>query len=182
MVSLTPARHHRAGVFTANQVYRVSERVSTARAGERRKHEKPYFYGVGWVAEWTKAAVLKTAVRETAPGVRIPPHPLSPFVAIRCASNRVARPLDSSRGCVDSCESPRFAVCACCAAFCAASRRAGVRLGEGVSTAGLVTNSAIHLKRLVVVVGGTKTVTDRVIWRIATLFFYAVKKLTAAKE
>ena len=29
----------------------------------------------GWVAEWTKAAVLKTAVRETVPGVRIPPHP-----------------------------------------------------------------------------------------------------------
>ena len=30
----------------------------------------------GWVAEWSKAAVLKTAVRETVPGVRIPPHPL----------------------------------------------------------------------------------------------------------
>ena len=30
----------------------------------------------GWVAEWTKAAVLKTAVRVTVPGVRIPPHPL----------------------------------------------------------------------------------------------------------
>ena len=29
----------------------------------------------GWVAEWFKAAVLKTAVRETVPGVRIPPHP-----------------------------------------------------------------------------------------------------------
>ena len=29
----------------------------------------------GWVAEWTKAAVLKTAVRVTVPGVRIPPHP-----------------------------------------------------------------------------------------------------------
>ena len=31
----------------------------------------------GWVAEWTKAAVLKTAVRVTVPGVRIPPHPLN---------------------------------------------------------------------------------------------------------
>ena len=28
------------------------------------------------MAEWSKAAVLKTAVRETVPGVRIPPHPL----------------------------------------------------------------------------------------------------------
>ena len=30
------------------------------------------------MAEWTKAAVLKTAVRVTVPGVRIPPHP--PFI------------------------------------------------------------------------------------------------------
>lgn len=29
----------------------------------------------GWVAEWFKAAVLKTAVRVTVPWVRIPPHP-----------------------------------------------------------------------------------------------------------
>ena len=29
----------------------------------------------GWVAEWTKAAVLKTALRESVAGVRIPPHP-----------------------------------------------------------------------------------------------------------
>ena len=29
----------------------------------------------GWVAEWFKAAVLKTAVRVSAPWVRIPPHP-----------------------------------------------------------------------------------------------------------
>ncbi len=29
----------------------------------------------GWVAEWFKAAVLKTAVRATVPWVRIPPHP-----------------------------------------------------------------------------------------------------------
>ena len=36
----------------------------------------------GWVAEWTKAAVLKTAVRVTVPGVRIPPHPLLDSLAI----------------------------------------------------------------------------------------------------
>ena len=30
----------------------------------------------GWVAEWSIAAVLKTAVGESPPGVRIPPHPL----------------------------------------------------------------------------------------------------------
>lgn len=30
----------------------------------------------GWVAEWSKAAVLKTAVGASLPGVRIPPHPL----------------------------------------------------------------------------------------------------------
>ena len=29
----------------------------------------------GWVAEWLKAAVLKTAVRASVPWVRIPPHP-----------------------------------------------------------------------------------------------------------
>ena len=33
----------------------------------------------GWVAEWSKALVLKTSVGETLPGVRIPPHPLSFF-------------------------------------------------------------------------------------------------------
>jgi hypothetical protein len=29
----------------------------------------------GWVAEWFKALVLKTSVRESVPWVRIPPHP-----------------------------------------------------------------------------------------------------------
>jgi hypothetical protein len=29
----------------------------------------------GWVAEWFKAAVLKTAVGASSPWVRIPPHP-----------------------------------------------------------------------------------------------------------
>ncbi len=31
----------------------------------------------GWVAEWSKAAVLKTVGRLRVPGVRIPPHPPS---------------------------------------------------------------------------------------------------------
>src|SRR4051794_28196812 len=31
----------------------------------------------GWVAEWFKAAVLKTAVGASPPWVRIPPHPPS---------------------------------------------------------------------------------------------------------
>lgn len=31
----------------------------------------------GWVAEWTKAVVLKTTVRVRVPWVRIPPHPLA---------------------------------------------------------------------------------------------------------
>ena len=32
--------------------------------------------GHGWVAEWSKAVVLKTTVRESVPWVRIPAHPL----------------------------------------------------------------------------------------------------------
>jgi hypothetical protein len=35
-----------------------------------------YSQTTGWVAEWFKAPVLKTGVRETVPGVRIPPQPL----------------------------------------------------------------------------------------------------------
>jgi len=38
-------------------------------------HEKTL---TGWVPEWSKGAVLKTAVGESPPGVRIPPHPLIP--------------------------------------------------------------------------------------------------------
>ena len=33
----------------------------------------------GWVAEWSKAAVLKTAVPVRVPGVRIPPHPFEVY-------------------------------------------------------------------------------------------------------
>ena len=47
------------------------------------------FWCSGWVAEWSKAAVLKTAVGESPPGVRIPPHPLSSFAAMSCVSKRV---------------------------------------------------------------------------------------------
>ena len=35
--------------------------------------------GIGGVAEWSIATVLKTVVRETAPGVRIPPPPPKRF-------------------------------------------------------------------------------------------------------
>ena len=37
---------------------------------------------VGWVAEWSKAAVLKTAVPVRVPGVRIPPHPFGAFALV----------------------------------------------------------------------------------------------------
>ena len=37
--------------------------------------------GLGWVAEWSIAAVLKTAVPARVPGVRIPPHPLLAIAA-----------------------------------------------------------------------------------------------------
>ncbi len=46
---------------------------------------------LGWVAEWTMAAVLKTAVGATLPGVRIPPHPFSQFAAFRVVSPDVAQ-------------------------------------------------------------------------------------------
>ena len=48
----------------------------------------------GWVAEWTKAAVLKTAVRVTVPGVRIPPHPF-----VDRASNGIQRNLREKQAC-----------------------------------------------------------------------------------
>src|SRR6266542_3752667 len=52
----------------------------------------------GGVAEWFKAAVLKTAVPETVPGVRIPPPPpLVAFAALWiCAFSAPA--LGSTRG------------------------------------------------------------------------------------
>ena len=46
---------------------------------------------VGWVAEWSKAAVLKTAVGESPPGVRIPPHPLSQLARMVSLSHGIAR-------------------------------------------------------------------------------------------
>ena len=38
-------------------------------------HQMASFPANGWVAEWFKAAVLKTAERVSVPWVRIPPHP-----------------------------------------------------------------------------------------------------------
>ncbi len=58
-----------AGVVTC-----LSFRVSSENEGTR-KRNKPG-YALGWVAEWSIAAVLKTAVGESPPGVRTPPHPL----------------------------------------------------------------------------------------------------------
>ena len=40
------------------------------------EEERLTFLPDGWMAEWSKAAVLKTAVRVSVPGVRIPLHPL----------------------------------------------------------------------------------------------------------
>jgi hypothetical protein len=50
----------------------------------------------GWVAEWSKAAVLKTAEGASPPGVRIPPHPpLSTLV--RCGKTRLVPQLGRQR-------------------------------------------------------------------------------------
>ncbi len=62
----------------------------------------------GWVAEWSKAAVLKTAVRETVPGVRIPPHPFSQLAAFRVVSPDFAQTVATLGVSCDACESPRF--------------------------------------------------------------------------
>ena len=106
----------------------------------RKTLEHRGFRQSGWVAEWSKAAVLKTAVWETAPGVRIPPHPLSPFAATGCDSLEVAQTLDLSGVCVDILRFPampsvrvlRRILRRPCTGFCAASRRTEVRLGEVV--------------------------------------------------
>jgi hypothetical protein len=45
------------------------------------------------VAEWSKAAVLKTAVGESLPGVRIPSHPLLISLDVRSAMHPVVRRL-----------------------------------------------------------------------------------------
>src|SRR5687768_13422707 len=48
----------------------IVRRLSTQTAGENGGKLRK-----GWVAEWFKAAVLKTAVGSRPPWVRIPPHP-----------------------------------------------------------------------------------------------------------
>jgi hypothetical protein len=59
----------------------TSQRHRSADGGQRCVNadwrQNPRKCQFGWVAEWSKAAVLKTAVRATVPGVRIPPHPLA---------------------------------------------------------------------------------------------------------
>jgi hypothetical protein len=51
----------------------------TSRQHLRCRAPRHSLFSTGWVAERLKAAVLKTAVRASAPWVRIPPHP--PFEA-----------------------------------------------------------------------------------------------------
>src|SRR6476620_1090003 len=48
--------------------------ISVGRGPE--SHAPHMTVAAGEVAEWFKAPVLKTGVRETVPGVRIPPRPL----------------------------------------------------------------------------------------------------------
>ena len=75
----------------------------------------------GWVAEWTKALVLKTSVGVTLPWVRIPPHPLyghlefflsGHFHWVYGAFWRGGRPLGfvnwSNSGLIDHLKSPRY--------------------------------------------------------------------------
>lgn len=54
----------------------------------------------GWVAEWSKALVLKTSVGETLPWVRIPPHPLLSISAFR---RKWSRSLASRHGYAFAC-------------------------------------------------------------------------------
>ena len=62
-------------------------RREIGRGAKRRKTAKTNGKtAIGWVAEWSKAAVLKTAVRESVPGVRIPPHPLALCRQVRPAA------------------------------------------------------------------------------------------------
>ena len=75
--ALTPARPYRVGVSVPHNGIRCQNGCQLARQRERRKQQNTVNNRSGWVAEWSKAAVLKTAVRVTVPGVRIPPHPLA---------------------------------------------------------------------------------------------------------
>ena len=62
------------GVRVYDKVYKLYTHSTTTPGNVNKTREK---WGAGWVAEWSKAAVLKTAVGASPPGVRIPPHPLT---------------------------------------------------------------------------------------------------------
>ncbi len=72
---LTPARSFGRSRLHTWILPGVTAGVNTQFA-ENRESRKTLYLRFGWVAEWSKAAVLKTAVGESLPGVRIPPHPL----------------------------------------------------------------------------------------------------------
>ena len=82
------------------------------------------------MAEWTKAAVLKTAVRVRVPGVRIPPHPFGRSAPSRTESPAAALSGDVAGTCDDNCDSLLLLADACCTGFCSALAGAGDGLGE----------------------------------------------------
>jgi hypothetical protein len=69
-----------------------------------------YSQTTGWVAEWFKAPVLKTGVRETVPGVRIPPQP--PFPLTTIDNQRRRRTFRGFRGSAVHCGRPWHALTA----------------------------------------------------------------------
>ena len=59
---------------------RVSKRLERFQRAFTASGKRAFLYkrkANGWVAEWSKALVLKTSVGVTLPWVRIPPHPLA---------------------------------------------------------------------------------------------------------
>jgi hypothetical protein len=67
------------------------------------------FKSLGWVAEWSKAAVLKTAVGESPPGVRILSHPLARSTYIMDGNGKKA---GWANGSPNGCGQPANASCA----------------------------------------------------------------------
>ena len=65
------------------------------------------------MAEWSNAAVLKTALRETVTGVRIPPHPLLAVAESGSVSLGIAEVGTGAGSCGDSCDSPLSSACPC---------------------------------------------------------------------
>lgn len=68
-------RPHDFGNFLGSKLFRLLTFFFRQRKRRSRSHAFQRDGCVGEVAEWFKAAVLKTAVRESVPWVRIPPSP-----------------------------------------------------------------------------------------------------------